>query len=58
MVAASVAIADHTLRLAEVRAFTHPENAGLRRVLEKASFEVVRFVPEMERFLHRRAWQV
>ena len=58
MVAASMAIADHTLWLAEVRAFAHPENAGSRRVLEKAGFEVVRFVPEMERFLYRRVRQV
>jgi ribosomal-protein-alanine N-acetyltransferase len=55
MVAASMAIADHTLRLAEVRAFAHPENAGSRRVLEKAGFEVLRFVPKMARFLYKRA---
>lgn len=58
MVAACMAIADHTLLLPEVRAFAHPENAGSRRVLERAGFEVVRFVPEMERFLYRRARQV
>lgn len=58
LVAASMAIADHTLQLAEVRAFAHPENAGSRRVLEKAGFEVMRFVPEMERFLYGRARQV
>ena len=57
MLAASMAIADHTLRLTEVRAFAHPDNTGSRRVLKKAGFEVVRFVPEMERFLYRRARQ-
>ncbi len=57
MVAASMTIADHTLRLPEVRAFAHPENTGSRRVLEKAGFEVVRFVPELERFLYGRARQ-
>ena len=55
MLAAATAIADHTLRLPEVRAFAHPDNAGSRRVLEKAGFEVVRMVPELERFLYRRA---
>lgn len=34
-----------------VRAFAHPENHGSRRVLEKAGFRLVRYVPEMERFL-------
>lgn len=34
-----------------VRAFAHPENAGSRRVLEKAGFRVERYVPEMERLL-------
>jgi ribosomal-protein-alanine N-acetyltransferase len=53
-VAACMAVADRTLRLPEVRAFAHPENVGSRRVLEKAGFEVVRFVPEMDRFLYRR----
>jgi [ribosomal protein S5]-alanine N-acetyltransferase len=54
MVVACVDLADRMLRLPEVRAFSHPENAGSRRVLEKAGFEVVRFVPEMERLLYRR----
>lgn len=55
MLTACMAIADHTLRLAAVHAFAHPANAGSRRVLEKAGFEVVRFVPELDRFLYRRA---
>ena len=54
MVAACMGVADHALRLPEVQAFAHPANTGSRRVLEKASFEVVRFVPEMDRFLYRR----
>lgn len=54
MVATCMGVADYTLRLPEVRAFAHPENAGSRRVLEKAGFEVVPFVPEMDRFLYRR----
>ncbi|WP_421988581.1 GNAT family N-acetyltransferase [Roseococcus sp.] len=54
MMTTCLTIADHALRLPEVRAFAHPENSASRRVLEKAGFEVVRFVPEMERFLYRR----
>lgn len=54
-VAAALAVADRALRLARVRAFAHPGNAGSRRVLEKAGFGVVRFVPELERLLYERA---
>jgi len=54
MVAACMGVADHALRLPEVRAFAHPANTASRRVLEKAGFAVVRFVPEMDRFLYRR----
>lgn len=54
LVAACTSLADDVLGLPEVRAFARSENAGSRRVLEKAGFEVVRFVPEMERFLYRR----
>ena len=57
MVTACTSVADHALRLPEVRAFAHPANVRSRRVLEKASFEVVRFVPEMDRFLYRRVRQ-
>jgi RimJ/RimL family protein N-acetyltransferase len=39
------------LRLPEVRAFARPAHAGARRALEKAGFEVVQFVPEMEPFI-------
>lgn len=54
LVVACVSLADDGLGLPEVRAFARPENAGSRRVLEKAGFEVVRFLPEMERLLYRR----
>ena len=54
MVAACMTVADHTLRLPEVSAFAHPANVGSRRVLKKAGFEELRFVPEMDRLLYRR----
>jgi ribosomal-protein-alanine N-acetyltransferase len=53
-VAACTKVADEVLRLPGVRAFAHVENIGSRRVLEKAGFESVRFVPEMERMLFQR----
>jgi len=55
LAAACTDIADDVLVLPEVSAFAHRANLGSRRVLEKAGFEVVRFVPEMERLLYRRA---
>jgi ribosomal-protein-alanine N-acetyltransferase len=54
MVAACMGVADHVLRLSKVRAFAHPANAGSRRVLEKAGFEVERFVEKMDRLLYIR----
>jgi ribosomal-protein-alanine N-acetyltransferase len=54
LVAACTRIADEVLRLPEVRAFAHPENAGSRRVLAKNGFEVVRFVDDMNRLLYAR----
>lgn len=51
---ACTSLADNDLCLAEVYAFARPENVASRRVLEKVGFEVVRFVPEMERVLYRR----
>jgi [ribosomal protein S5]-alanine N-acetyltransferase len=51
------AVADTVLRLPEVHAFARPDNAGSRRVLEKAGFTVVRFVAELERLLYRRVRQ-
>ncbi len=54
LVAASLDLADRLLNLPEVQAFARPENAASRRILEKAGFEIVRFIPEMERWLYRR----
>lgn len=54
VVAACMAVADDILRLTEVRAFAHAENGASRRVLEKAGFEIVRFVPDMDRLLYSR----
>jgi ribosomal-protein-alanine N-acetyltransferase len=51
---ASLKLADGDLNLPEVRAFASPDNRGSRRVLEKAGFERLRFVPEMNRLLYRR----
>ena len=54
LMSACTDIADHALELREIRAFTRPENVRSRRVLEKAGFGMVKFVPEMERLLYRR----
>jgi RimJ/RimL family protein N-acetyltransferase len=54
LVGMCVDLADR-LKLPEVRAFARPANAGSRRVLEKAGFNVVRLVPELERLLYSRA---
>lgn len=54
LVMTAMNLADRELRLPEVRAFAHPENTGSRKVLEKARFKVVRFIPEMNRFLFSR----
>jgi len=54
LVAACTALADEDLRLPETHAFARPENAASRRVLEKAGFEFLRSVPEMQRLLYRR----
>ncbi len=55
LTAACTDMADHRLQLPEVQAFARPDNLGSRRVLEKAGFKVVQFVPEMQRLLYRRA---
>ncbi len=47
--------ADEVLRLPEVRAFAHPENTAAHRVLTKATFMAVRFIPKMNRVLFTRA---
>jgi ribosomal-protein-alanine N-acetyltransferase len=49
--AACLGWADEVLRLPQVVAFVHPDNAGSRRVLEKLGFLPVRFVPTMNRTL-------
>jgi RimJ/RimL family protein N-acetyltransferase len=45
-------VAAERLRLREVCAFAHPDNAASHRVLTKAGFERRRFVSEMNRFLY------
>jgi ribosomal-protein-alanine N-acetyltransferase len=57
LVAACIDVAEGILQLPVIRAFAHPDNFGSRRVLEKSGFAVVRFVPEMERFLYQRRRQ-
>ncbi len=57
LAAECTAVADTVLRLPEVHAFARPDNAGSRRVLQKAGFTVVRFVPAMGRLLYRRVRQ-
>lgn len=54
LTAACMPLADDVLHLPQIHAFARAENVGSRRVLEKAGFEVVRFVPEMGRLLYRR----
>ncbi|MBR0651652.1 GNAT family N-acetyltransferase [Roseomonas terrae] len=54
LLAACLVEADGALKLPEISAFAHPENAGSRRVLEKAGFRQRRYVPEMDRFLFSR----
>jgi ribosomal-protein-alanine N-acetyltransferase len=46
--------ADEVLRLPKLSAFARRDNAGSRRVLEKAGFRPVRYIPEMERDLFER----
>jgi RimJ/RimL family protein N-acetyltransferase len=54
LLAATLAQADGVLAIPEIHAFAHPDNAGSRRVLEKAGFAQRRHVPEMNRFLFSR----
>lgn len=54
LTAACTSLADDVLALSEIRAFARPENVASRRLLEKAGFEAVCFIPDMERFLYRR----
>lgn len=55
LVCAALGVADNELRLPQVHAFASPANTASRRVLEKAGFLEVRFVPEMQRLLYQ--WQ-
>ena len=41
-------LADSVLKLPKVRAFANPKNIGSQRVLEKAGFQMMPFIPEME----------
>ncbi len=52
LVTAALELAFRELGLAEVGAFTKPENRGSSRVLEKTGFSFVRYVPELERDNH------
>ncbi|WP_233790127.1 GNAT family N-acetyltransferase [Rhizobium dioscoreae] len=54
LVTAALRLADRELRIREVRAFAHPDNAASRKILEMAGFRMVRFVPEMNRLLLSR----
>lgn len=47
-------VARGDLGLSEVVAFSHEQNAGSRRVLERAGFVFERHLPEMDRNLYRR----
>ena len=46
-------LAGRERRWAEIRAFARPDNTASQRVLQKVGFEMVRYVPEMERDLYR-----
>ncbi|MBP1843698.1 ribosomal-protein-alanine N-acetyltransferase [Rhizobium petrolearium] len=46
--------ADEVLKLPKVAAFARPENVASRRLLEKAGFQMMRYVPEMERLYFER----
>jgi len=48
-------LADGALAIPDLRAFASPANLGSRRVLEKAGFVRIGFVPAMARYLYRRA---
>jgi len=47
-----LSLAHEQLELPLVRAFAHPDNAASRRVLEKAGFRELRFIPGMNRYLY------
>jgi len=47
-------VARNDLRLAEVVAFSHADNTGSRRVLEKVGFVFERYLADMDRNFYRR----
>ena len=47
-------VARNDLHLTEVVAFSHADNTGSRRVLEKAGFVFERYLPDMDRNFYRR----
>ncbi len=49
---ACIAMARDELKLSGLRAFTHPDNVGSRKVLEKLGFIRKDFIPAMNRFLY------
>jgi ribosomal-protein-alanine N-acetyltransferase len=49
LVLAALQLAFGGLRLAQVLAFTRPENLASQRILRKTGFSFVRHVPELER---------
>lgn len=55
LVTACLDMADNTLRLPDVIAFAHPENLASRHILEKAGFELARFIPGAGRYLYKRS---
>jgi len=60
LVRAALRLAFGDLDLAEVAAFTRPENHRSRRLLERTGFAFAGHVPELERdryAIHRRAWE-
>lgn len=54
LVAYSLKVARDELKLDEVVAFSHADNLGSRRVLEKAGFTFDRVITEMDRNFYRR----
>lgn len=59
LVRASLEVGFITFEIPTIVAFTHPENIGSARVLEKNGFVYTRYIPEMDRKyyeLERDAW--
>lgn len=54
LVASALTVADHQLAWPEVWAMAHPDNPGSRRVLEKAQFQMTRFLADRNRLLFCR----